>query len=220
MWSPLLWLGINDTLRYSNITLLLSSRKVWGADFVSKNPQFSTPTSAADVWFRVQLSLYLIIIEMILVHVSFLIHSYCKYIKDISYRLHDWHAYSTNRALSKTPRSMTLTLTLKQKISFFGLCCHRGHSVSQTHLAFFRFFHIKLYFNGSFHIIQDLALPFYIHIHKMPQTHVSGTKYTCVNLVHCRKLNRSERKKYLLCYPREYQMQSNLIPKWAKSDKY
>ena len=119
MWSPLLWLGINDTLRYSNITLLLSSRKVWGADFVSKNPQFSTPTSAADVWFRVQLSLYLIIIEMILVHVSFLIHSYCKYIKDISYRLHDWHAYSTNRALSKTPRSMTLTLTLKQKISFF-----------------------------------------------------------------------------------------------------
>ena len=49
-------------------------------------------------------------------------------------RLHIWHAYSTNDALSNY--LVTLTLTVVLKIVFFGLCCRKGHSGSQTHVFF------------------------------------------------------------------------------------
>ena len=57
------------------------------------------------------------------------------------YRLHIWHAYSTNDALSNDTmfnNLVTLTLTLVLKIAFLDLAGTRGtHSVSQTRIFVF-----------------------------------------------------------------------------------
>ena len=53
-------------------------------------------------------------------------------------------AYSTNDALSNETNVNDLDFDLCAKNSFFGLCCRRGHIVSQTHVFYHYVIHQRI----------------------------------------------------------------------------